>query len=295
MISRLATGVLLALPLVGAYAIFALGIVLMYRASRVLNLAHGAMAMVPAYVTYELSQAGLSLPIAVFGGVLFGAALGVAIELVFVRRLRAQSITAQTVGTVAALGVLVAGAARIWGAVSRTAPRLFPEGHVSVGLSNISYGQIGLFVVMLLVAAGLWALIQRTDLGLMMRGTAEDRIAASLMGVSPEGVTSLAWALGGGLAALGGILLASVTSLHPYALSLQVLPAFIAALIAGMGSLPMAVAGAAVVGVIQGVIPVIGSVNNTVGVPELILALVAMGVMAARGSRYSAADLKVDL
>lgn len=295
MISRLITGMILSLPLIGANAIFALGIVLMYRASRVLNLAHGAMAMVPAYVAYALSSAGVPIVVTVPLAIAFGAALGMAVELVFVRRLRNQGVTSQTVGTVAALGLLVAVAARIWGASSRTAPEVFPRGRISVGLSNVTYGQVGLFIVMLVVAAVLWALIQRTDLGLMMRGTAEDRRAAALMGVNPEAITSLTWALGGGLAALGGILLASVTSLHPYTLSLQVLPAFIAALIAGMVSLPGAVVGAATVGLIQGVVPVIGSLNDAVGVPELLLAIVAMAVMATRGTRYSAADLKVEL
>lgn len=295
MISRLFTAALLSLPLIGANAIFALGIVLMYRASRVLNLAHGAMAMVPAYVAYSLSNAGVPLGVAVPLAVAFGAVLGMAVEWVFVRRLRSQGVTAQTVGTVAALGLMVAVAARVWHAVSRTAPELFPRGRLSIGLSSITTGQLGLFAVMLVVAGALWLLIQQTNLGLKMRGTAEDRRAASLMGVNPDFITSMTWALGGALAALGGILLASVTSLHPYTLALQVLPAFIAALIAGMVSLPGAVLGAAIVGVIQGLVPVIGSLNQIVGGAEFLLALLAMAVMAARGARYSAADLKAEL
>lgn len=292
MLSRVLTSLVLSLPLIGAYAIFAIGIVLIYRASRVLNLAHGAMAMIPAYLLYAITRAGVPLPLALPLGIAAGGALGWAVERVFVRRLRSESLTAQTVGTVAALGILVALAVKLWGTTSLTAPRVFPAGRVPVGLSSIQVGEIGLFVVMLLAAGALFLLINRTDLGLMMRGTAESRLAAALMGVNPERITSLTWILGGSLAALAGILLASVTSLHPYVLSLQALPGFIAALIGGLGSLPGALLGATVVGATQGLVPILGPVGRSEGAPQLFLAVVAIAVMAARGKSLVGGDLR---
>ncbi|MDQ3756901.1 MAG: ATP-binding cassette domain-containing protein [Actinomycetota bacterium] len=288
--SRVLSSLVLSLPLIGAYAIFALGIVLIYRASRMLNLAHGAMAMVPAYLLYAAVQAGVPTPVALVIAVAAGGALGFLVEWVFVGRLRPDGPTAQTVGTVAALGLLIALAARVWGTSSLSAVRVFPAGRVAVGRSSIQYGEIGLFVVMLVVGAVLYAVIQRTDLGLMMRGTAESRLAASLMGVNPDRITSLTWMLGGALAALAGILLASVTSLHPYTLSLQVLPAFIAALIGGLGSLPGALVGATVVGVTQGLVPVLGAAGRLQGAPQLFLGVLAVAVMGLRGKRLAAAD-----
>jgi branched-chain amino acid transport system permease protein len=92
--------VLLSLPLVGAYALLGLGITVIYQASRVLNLAHGAMAMVGAYVTYEAYHVGVFVPLAVLMGVAGGAALGFFLERFFVRRLRGAGATTQTVGTV---------------------------------------------------------------------------------------------------------------------------------------------------------------------------------------------------
>ncbi|MDQ3757510.1 MAG: hypothetical protein M3394_06655, partial [Actinomycetota bacterium] len=286
----LLTSLVLSLPLIGAYAIFAVGIVLIYRASRMLNLAHGAMGMVPAYLLYAVVGAGIPVALALPLAIGAGAALGLAVERVFVGRLRADGPTAQTVGTVAALGLLVAVTARIWGTSSLTAVRVFPAGRLGIGRSGIQYGEIGLFLVMLVIGAGLYALIQRTDLGLMMRGTAESRLAASLMGVDPDRITSLTWAMGGALAATAGILLASVTSLHPYTLALQVLPAFIAALLGGLGSLPGALVGAAIVGATQGIVPVLGAVGKAQGAPQLFLAALAIAVMAARGKKLTAAD-----
>lgn len=274
----------LSLPLVGAYGIFAIGIVLMYRASRVLNLAHGAMAMVPAYLLYTLStKVGIPVVFALPLAVISGSILGLVVERIFVRRLRPQGPTAQTVGTVAALTIMVALMARIFGTSALDGVRVFPEGRIQVGVSGIKFGELGLFLVMLGLTAALFVLLQRTDLGLMMRGVAESRLASSLHGVNPDRITEFTWALGGGLAALSGILLAAVTTLDPYRLTLQALPGFIAALIGGLAGLPGALAGAVVVGVVQGLVPIAGPVGQAQGAPQLFLALVAIIVMASKG------------
>lgn len=341
----LLVSLLLSLGLIGAYAILAVGIVMIYRASRVLNLAHGAMAMVPPFIVYSLVQgnlqvvpsvliavacgaaamvasrpllssrlggkakaasalAGAALAVIVFQmfriglpvlvalplGLVSGGLLGWGIERTFIRTLRKESETAQTVGTVAALGLLIAVTAKVWGTTPLPAIKVFPEGAITVGLSSIRYGELLLFGVMAAVTGGLIVLFQRTDIGMVMRGTAENRRAASLMGVDPDRVTGLAWILGGALAALSGIMLASVTNLHPYVLSLQALPAFVAALIAGLTSMQGAIGGAAVVGATLGIVPALGAVGSLEGSPQLILAGVAIAVMAARGRRLASAD-----
>src|SRR5688500_1971874 len=149
------TQLLLATPLVAAYALFALGIVLIYRASRVLNLAHGVMAMIPAYVAFQLRAAGLPTIAAIGLGVAAGAARGAAVEAVFVRRLRKVSPTAQTVGTVAVYGLGVAVIARVLGTTPVKPPPVFGDGVILFGSAGISHGQIGLIVV----ACGLTALL----------------------------------------------------------------------------------------------------------------------------------------
>lgn len=290
--TRLLLFLLLSLPLIGAYAIFTLGLVVIYRASKVLNLAHGAMAMVPAYVMHTLLEWSIPLALALPLGVLAGGALGWLIERVFVRPLRGVSTTAQTVGTVAALGLLVALAGKIWGTGGRAGNPVFPEGQITIADSGIRYGDLGLFVVMLVVAGGLYLLLQRTGVGLAMRGAADNARAAALMGVNPQLATSAAWVLGGATAAIAGILLAAVTVLHPVVLSLQAVPALVAALIGGLGSLPGALVGAAIVGGTLGLVPAIGALQEIEGSAQLLLAILAFGVMAARGERYVATDVR---
>lgn len=290
--TRIAVFGLLSLPLIGAYAIFALGIVVIYRASKVLNLAHGAMAMVPAYVVSTLTESGLPIVAALPAGLLVGALLGYLIERLFVRPLGRVSPTAQTVGTVAALGLLVALAGKVWGTGGRTGARVFPEGEIAIGQSGVKYGELALFAVMLVVAAGLYLLLQRTDIGLAMRGAADNPRAASLMGVDPQLATSAAWMLGGVTAALAGILLAAVTTLQPEVLALQAVPALVAALIGGLGSLPGALAGAGIVGAVQGLVPAFAALQRTEGMGQLLLAILAMSVMATRGERYAATNVR---
>src|SRR5688572_6450229 len=138
------TYALLTIPLIGAYAMFALGVSVIYRASRVLNLAHGAIATLPAYIAYSLSRAGVPIFVVLIAAIVCGAALGILVERLFVRRLRPQGPTAQTVGTVAVTGLLIAFTAKIWGTTPLLAPQVFPTGSFDVGNSGIKYGELGL-------------------------------------------------------------------------------------------------------------------------------------------------------
>ncbi len=285
--------ILLSIPLIGAYVIFALGIVVIFRASRVLNLAHGAMAMAPAYMYYQLSTVWkLPVYVSLIVGVVSGGLLGYVVERFFVRPLRKVSPTAQTVGTVAAFGLIVAIVSKMFGTLGLRPVRTFPLGGFHVGGTILSYGSIGLFVVAIAVAIGLYALFKFTDLGLAMRAAADNRRAASLMGVDPQLTTSAAWVLGGSTAALAGILLGASTSIEPYTLSFQALPAFVTVLIGGLESLIGAIVGGGIVGVTIGLVPLLPFIGGSQGAPQLMLMVLAFVVMALRGARFQAGDVR---
>lgn len=294
----LLTQMVLAIPLVAVYALFALGIVVIYRASRVLNLAHGVMAMLPAYVTYELRTAGVPLILAILVGVAAGALLGAIVEKVFVRRLRSVSATAQTVGTVAVFGFVVAVVAKVFGNTSVSPEPIFGHGEILFGGSGITYGQIGLVVTAGVLTVLLFALFQFTSLGLAMRGSASNRTAAALVGVDPDRTTQVAWMMGGALAGIAGILMSATTVLDPFGFPLHALPAFVAALIGGLGSMPGALIGSLVVGITIGavpglqVLPGLDGFTSSIGAPQAVLAMVAFVVMARRGERLSASNVR---
>jgi sulfate-transporting ATPase len=286
----------LSIPLIGAYTMFALGIVVIYRSSRVLNLAHGAMAMAPAYVFYSLTKAGIPVLLSLVLGVVAGALLGVAVEAVFVRRLRSQGPTAQTVGTVAVTGLLIAVVGKVYGTGALQPPNVFPEGQFGFAGAFVRWTDLGILVVGLAVAGLTLAFFKFTQFGLALRGAAQNRTAATLVGVNPQVAASSAWALGGGLAALAGILLAAATNLNPYTLSLQVLPAFVAALLGGLESLAGAILGAVIAGLAFGLVPlaadwpVVGRVLSLPGASQLALTVLTLAVLALRGNRIAGAD-----
>jgi branched-chain amino acid transport system permease protein len=238
------------------------------------------------------------LVVAVVGGLVCGGLMGLLIERVFVRRLRSAGPTTQTAGTVAALTASIALASRIWGTLPVDAPRVLPRGAVHFGNGFVPYELLGIFPIALAGGAVLFALFQFTDVGLAMRGAAQNRRGASLRGVDPDRTAMLAWLLGGVFAGLAGILLAGATSLDPFSISLGVLPAFVAALIGGLESLPGVCIGALIVGVVQGMVPAfaqvpgVGSVLQGQGAPQLVLGVLALLVMSTRGARLAAGDVR---
>jgi branched-subunit amino acid ABC-type transport system permease component len=290
----------LSLPLIGAYALLGLGITVIYQASQVLNLAHGALAVGAAYTTYQLDRSGAPLVVSLLAGVVFAALLGLLVERFLVRRLRSAGPTAQTVGTVGVLLLSIAVFARIFGTEPVAPAEVFPQGAVQLPGGFIPYGQLGIFPVAIIAAGVLFALFRFTDIGLAMRGAAQNRRGAALRGVDPDATAALAWLLGGALAGVAGILLASGGSLTPYNLSLGVLPAFVAALIGGLESMPGVCIGAVVIGLVQGLVPflastpLVGVALEGQGSPELVLGIVALAVMALRGSRLSVGDVRGD-
>src|SRR5438445_5784688 len=273
-----------------------LGITTIYQASRVLNLAHGAMAMGAAYFTYQLARWHTPVAAAVVGGLVFGGGLGLLVARVFVRRLRSAGPTTQTVGTVAFLTLAIAVAARIFGSLPVIQVHVLPKGALQLGHGHVDYALLGIFPIGVIGAFALFALFQFTDVGLAMRGAAQNRRGAALRGVDPDRTTALAWAIGGALAALTGILLAGASELDPFSVSLGVLPAFIAALIGGLESMPGVLIGAAVIGIVEGMVPALGiipplaPVAQAQGAPQLVLGIVALAVMAARGVKLATSE-----
>src|SRR3954453_2794042 len=292
--------VLLSLPLVGAYAMLTVGIVVIFRASRVLNLAHGAMAMLPAYVVYDLSRHGWPMVVAVPPAVASGGALGLITERVFVRTLRRQGPTAQTVGTIAMFGLIVSLVAKHYGTTPFAGPSVFPSGGFRLRGTILFYGDLGLFFTAMVAAGALFAVFKFTTLGLTLRGAADNRVAAMLVGINPNRSAQVAWLIGGSLAGLAGVLLGGVTTLSPYSLSLQMLPAFVAALIGGLASLPGALIGAACVGLLTGLVPAIGLFHplrgsaGQLGLSPLVLTIAALAVMYLRGGRYTGSDIRAE-
>ena len=247
------------MPLGAMYALQAMGIVLVYKTSKVFNFAQGAIGMMAAFVASSIGvDLGLPMPIAVLGALVFGGLLGVVIEATTIRRIEGQ--LQRTVATLGWLLLLQAAAQFVYGAGSGQQPVLsvFPNRYLfgvdAIGLFY-GYDTFGVLVVAALVALGLGVFFRRSSFGTAMRAVADAPEGASILGIDVNFVTLVSWALGAGLAALSGVLVAPLLgALDTVGLVVLTIQALAAALVGRLDSLPLTFVGGLALGMSQPVL-----------------------------------------
>ncbi|MER5428058.1 branched-chain amino acid ABC transporter permease/ATP-binding protein [Streptomyces sp. NPDC002588] len=273
---------LLGLGLGALYALTAHGIVLVYRGSGVLNLAHGAIGMAGAYVQWELAaQHGVPYWPATGCGVLASALLGLLTHLLVIRPLRRASSPARLVGTLAVFIVLTAVAVKRYGDSLELVPGRLPARLLTIAGATVSEDRAWLLGIAVVITAGLHLLYRHTLFGLGTTAVAENEGAAASLGWSPDLVAAANWALGSALAGLTGILIVPVIGLSVGGLTTLLLSALAAALVGRFSSFPVTLAGGLVIGVVQSELTRFGSgvTGLASSVPFLFIAL----VLVARG------------
>jgi branched-chain amino acid transport system permease protein len=241
-VSGLSNGAILALA--------ALGFVLIYKASGVINFAQGQFLLVGAFVVWALAvDAGFQWTLAVAGALLIAIAMGVSIERLALRPLVGQPIISVIMVTIGLAQVLDALVLMIWGTTPRNFPDFIPSGTVS--LLGADVGQERLWALGLAgVALVAFALFFRySRYGIAMRAVADDQQAALAMGISVRRTFALAWALGAVTAVIGGMLVASQIGVSD-ALAGFGLLVFPVVILGGLDSVAGAVVGGAIIGLI---------------------------------------------
>lgn len=234
------------------YAIIALGYTMVYGIAKMLNFAHGDVIMVGGYVSL-LAMSSLGLPWWV--GVLLAMAactvLGVIIEGLAYKPLRAAPSLAVLITAIGVSYFLQNAAQLLWGASPKSYTPVV-GGALSLGgltISGISLLTIAMCVV---IMVGLTLFTSKSKMGKAMRACSEDKGAAQLMGINVNRTISLTFAIGSALAAIAGVLLCSFnTSLMPTTGSMPGIKAFTAAVFGGIGSIPGAFLGGMLLGIIE--------------------------------------------
>ncbi len=237
----------------GIYGLLALGIVLVYRGSRVLNFAQGELGTVGLYLAFWLSVKH-SLPywVGALGAIALAVALGVLFEWLVVRRMIEGSRLTVAVGTVGLLLFLFSLELQLFSGSPRLAPDPFSGRGVSLAGVNVSRTQIFSLVLVVIVALALAALLRRTDFGLGVLAAADDPVAVRLVGVRLWQVSAFTWGLGAALSALAALMIAPTVGVFtPGFASEMFVKALAAALIGGLVSLPGAFVGGIAVGMIE--------------------------------------------
>jgi branched-chain amino acid transport system permease protein len=235
------------------YSLAALGIVLIYKTTGVLNFAHGAIGMFSTFVAYEFGVVrGWPAPLAVILALGFAAAFGWFMERFTLRPLRDRPVLTRVIVTLGWLLVLQSVASFIWKDTSYHIPlQIFPQSGIRIAQLTLGYNQIANVVVAAALAILLALFLQLAPLGIAMRATSDNPTAAQLLGIKVDRVAAASWVLGSLTAAIAGLLLAPLTTLNTTQLTIVVITAFGAALIGGLTNLPLTFAGGILLGVAQ--------------------------------------------
>lgn len=237
------------------YAIIALGYTMVYGIARMLNFAHGDIIMVGGFAIFTIvSTMGLPPLLGILVAVAVCTVLGVTIERVAYRPLRGASSLAVLITAIGVSYLLQNVALLIFGSNARqfTSVVTLPNLKLADGALTISSVTIVTIVSCILIMIGLTSFINRTKVGQAMLAVSEDNGAATLMGIDVNRTIAITFAIGSALAAVAGALLCSTyPSLTPYTGSMPGIKAFVAAVFGGIGSIPGALIGGVLLGVIE--------------------------------------------
>jgi branched-chain amino acid transport system permease protein len=260
--------------LLGAvYALFSSGLTLIWGMMNIVNFAHGDFVMLGMYVAYviwALFGAGPALGVPV--AALLLATLGIIIYFALIRSIMKGPMLAQILGTFG-LALLLRYAAFWWfGANFLSLPENIVGGTFDVFGIRIQASRLLAGVVALVVTGGLHILLTRTSLGSKMLAVAEDSSAAQLMGIRPDSMQAIAWAIAAGVTGIAGALIATFFYVVPTVGETLSIVAFVTVSLGGFGSVPGALAAGLLIGVIESLSAyLIGAVYKDIVVYSLFL------------------------
>ena len=265
------------------YAIIALGYTMVYGIAKMLNFAHGDVIMVGGYVVFVLAS-GMGLPpiLAVLISMVVCTVLGITIERVAYKPLRmAASPLAVLITAIGVSYLLQNVALLLFGANTKsfTSVVTVPAIVLADGQLTISGETIVTIAACIIIMIGLMLFIRLTKAGQAMLAVSEDKGAAQLMGINVNGTIALTFAIGSALAAIAGVLLCSTyPSLTPYTGAMPGIKAFVAAVFGGIGSIP----GAMIGGILLGIIEILGKAYISSQMADAIVCAVLIVVLLGK-------------
>jgi branched-chain amino acid transport system permease protein len=235
----------------GIYALVALGWVLIYKCSGVLNLAMGEMTLIGAYISLSFYSMGIPFVLALLLSLVVGLILGILTERIFLDRLIGEPVLTVIMVTVGLSFFFKGTVEFIWGTDTRVfAPPVFSIEPIRFGPLVIGQVYLWSFIAAMILLVILVCFFKYTRWGLAMQATADDEMAALSLGVSARFVYAAAWAIAFMAAGVGGTLLGNINGLNISVgyLGLLVLPAVV---LGGLNSVPGAIAGGIIIGILQ--------------------------------------------
>lgn len=235
------------------YAIIALGYTMVYGIAKMLNFAHGDVIMVGGYIAFcATSYLGLPVIPSVLLSVFVCTVLGIVVEKLAYKPLRNATSLAVLITAIGVSYFLQNAALLIWSSNPKAFPNMVDLPPLVIGNLQISAVSLVTIIACIIIMVVLTLFTNRTKMGKAMRAVSEDKDAARLMGIHVDATISLTFAIGSGLAAIAGVLLCSAyPTLMPTTGAMPGIKAFTAAVFGGIGSIPGAMLGGILLGIIE--------------------------------------------
>ncbi len=237
------------------YAIIALGYTMVYGIAKMLNFAHGDVIMVGAYICFFATMRyGMHPIIGVLLSMIVCTLLGIVIDRLAYKPLRQAPALAVLITAIGMSYFLQNSAQLLWTSSPKVFQSVIGNGSIKLfdGALSISYVTLVTIVVCIVIMIGLVLFVNKTKIGKSMRAVSEDKGAAQLMGINVNTTISLTFAIGSALAAIAGVLLCSAyPTLTPTTGAMPGIKAFTAAVFGGIGSIPGALIGGILLGIIE--------------------------------------------
>lgn len=221
----------------GTYALLGIGLTLIFGIMRVVNFTHGELYTFGAYMLFLfVMQLGVNFFVGLVLAVALGVVLGALLEMVLLRPIRSADIDTTMLVMIGAWIALQNLEQLTWSGIAKSIDSPFPGQPLVVGSVSVSWDRVFMFCAAIALIVGAHLLINRTRLGMAMRATFQDRDTAALMGVKINHIYTATFALGSGLAAAAGALLAPVYVVYPTMGDLAALKSFAIVILGGLGN-----------------------------------------------------------
>lgn len=251
MIETLASQVVSGLATGCIYALVALGFVLIFKATDVVNFAQGEFIMASGFMSYTLLiWGGLPYWLVLLITIPLSGLMGVILERIVVRPIMDAPIFSIVIATIGASTIMRSAAGIVYGYDVLPLPTIFSKDPIRLGVFSFTRMDLGVIVSSLLIMLALYLFFQLTKTGMAMRATAQSQVAARLMGVCVRRIFSMTWAISAGISGIAGVLIAPIIYLDPN-LGVIGVKAFAGAVLGGFGNIPGAIVGGMLLGILE--------------------------------------------
>lgn len=238
------------------YVLMALGLALILSIMGILQLAHGEIYMIGAFLVYYLTRRQIGLYPAILISMVVMGAVGVGLERVLFRPRPNRDVVLTSIVISTGLTLILTSAAVVgFGLYTKSLPKL-AQGSLTIGGAGVPKDRVLAIGFSVVAVLALYAFLKKTRLGLAMVASAQNREGSFLKGINPNHMSMAAMGIGCALAALAGALAGSILQLHPYMGSLPMIYGLVTIVLGGLGSIPGAVVGGLILGLLNGIVPV---------------------------------------